>query len=139
MRVFAFDHRLQLEAIADEIGVSRDRIGAFKRLCLKATLKVAAGRPGYGLLCDNRLGRDALHAAAGTGLWIGRPRSALAEWPLEHVVKVLAFYHPDDAPEVNADQPSSALRGRRGRTAWNSFSRSSPPRSRLPPTPHRPR
>jgi hypothetical protein len=67
MRVFAFDHRLQLEAIADEIGVSRDRIGAFKRLCLKATLKVAAGRPGYGLLCDNRLGRDALHAAAGTG------------------------------------------------------------------------
>ena len=50
-----------------------DRIGAFKHLCLEAARKVAAGRPGYGILCDGRLGRDALYAAAGTGLWIGRP------------------------------------------------------------------
>lgn len=129
MRVFAFDHRLQLEAVADELGVSHDRIGAFKRLCLEATLRVGAGRPGYGLLCDGRLGRDALYAAAGTSLWIGRPvelpgsrplrleaeiepdyGSALAEWPLEHVVKVLCFYHPDDAPEVKAEQEATVKR-----------------------------
>jgi 5-dehydro-2-deoxygluconokinase len=128
MRVFAFDHRLQLEAIADEIGVSRDRIGAFKRLCLKATLKVAAGRPGYGLLCDNRLGRDALHAAAGTGLWIGRPAEwpgsrplalepelgsdcgTLREWAREDVVKVLCFCHPDDAPEMRKEQEATVKR-----------------------------
>jgi len=129
MRVFAFDHRMQLEAVADELGVSRDRIGPFKELCLRATQKVAAGRPGYGLLCDGRLGRDALYAAAGTGLWIGRPveypgsrplkledeiepdyGSALAEWPLEHVVKVLAFYHPDDAPEMKAAQEATVTR-----------------------------
>jgi 5-dehydro-2-deoxygluconokinase len=129
MRVFAFDHRLQLEAVADGLGAPRERIGAFKTLCLEATLKVAGGRPGYGLLCDGRLGRDALHAAAGTGLWIGRPvelpgsrplrlepeiepdfGSALAEWPLEHVVKVLAFYHPGDAAEVKADQEATILR-----------------------------
>jgi len=129
MRVFAFDHRMQLEAVADELGVSRDRIGPFKELCLRATQKVAGGRPGYGLLCDGRLGRDALYAAAGTGLWIGRPveypgsrplrledeiepdyGSALAEWPLEHVVKVLAFYHPDDTPEMKAEQEATVTR-----------------------------
>lgn len=129
MRVFAFDHRMQLEAVADELGQPRERIGAFKALCLEAALKVAAGRPGYGLLCDGRLGRDALHAAAGSGLWIGRPvelpgsrplrleaeiepdfGSALAEWPLEHVVKVLAFYHPGDPPEMKAEQEATVLR-----------------------------
>jgi 5-dehydro-2-deoxygluconokinase len=129
MRVFAFDHRIQLETVADELGVSHDRIGAFKALCLRATLRVADGRPGYGLLCDGRLGRDALHAAAGTGLWIGRPvelpgsrplrledeiepdyGSALAEWPLEHVVKVLAFYHPDDDAALKADQEATVQR-----------------------------
>jgi 5-dehydro-2-deoxygluconokinase len=129
MRVFAFDHRMQLEAVADELGVAHDRIGAFKELCLRATLRVADGRSGYGLLCDGRLGRDALHAAAGTGLWIGRPvefpgsrplrledgiepdyGSALAEWPLEHVVKVLVFAHPDDDAAMKADQEATVRR-----------------------------
>ena len=126
MRVFAFDHRMQLEALP---GATPARIGAFKQLCLRAARQVAAGRPGYGLLCDDRLGRDALHAAAGTGLWIGRPveapgsrplrledaiepdyGSALAEWPLEHVVKVLCFYHPDDPPEMKAAQEATVVR-----------------------------
>jgi 5-dehydro-2-deoxygluconokinase len=50
MRVFAFDHRMQLE---DLDGATPDeRIGAFKRLCLDAALEVAEGRPGYGILCD---------------------------------------------------------------------------------------
>ena len=106
-----------------------DRIGAFKRLCLEAARRVAAGRHGYGILCDGRLGRDALYAAAGSGLWIGRPvelpgsrplrleadiepdyGSALAEWPLEHVVKVLCFYHPDDSAEMKADQEATVAR-----------------------------
>ena len=129
MRVFAFDHRAQLEAMADEAGQAHERIGAFKRLCLAAAQRVAGGRGGYGILCDARLGRDALYAAAGTGLWIGRPveapgtrplrleaevepdyGSALAEWPLEHVVKVLCFYHPDDAPEMKAEQEATVVR-----------------------------
>jgi 5-dehydro-2-deoxygluconokinase len=129
MRVFAFDHRMQLEKVADELGAAHDRIGAFKLLCLEATRRVAAGRPGYGLLCDGRLGRDALYAAAGSGLWIGRPvelpgsrplrlepdiepdyGSALAEWPLEHVVKVLCFCHPDDDAALKADQEATVVR-----------------------------
>src|SRR4029077_6566398 len=73
-RVFAFDHRMQLEQME---GATDQKIGAFKKLCLEAALQVQDGRRGYGILCDNRLGRDALHAASGTGLWIGRP----CEWP----------------------------------------------------------
>lgn len=124
LRVFAFDHRAQFEAME---GAGADRIGAFKGLCLEAALRVADGRRGYGVLCDHRLGRDALHAAAGTGLWIGRPveapgarplrleiggdfGSALAEWPSEHVVKVLCPCHPDDPEDLRADQEATVER-----------------------------
>ncbi len=126
MRVFAFDHRKQLEDID---GATPKKIGAFKQLCLTAALQVANNRPGYGILCDNRVGRDALYAAAGTGLWIGRPvewpgsrpltlepelgldyGSALNEWPRDHVVKVLCFYHPDDTAEMKARQEATVTR-----------------------------
>ena len=119
VKAFAFDHRIQLEEMP---GATPDKIAAFKDLCLDATMSVAQGQPGYGLLCDSRLGRDALYRAAGQGLWIGRPVEwptsrpltlepeigadfgGLSEWPLEHVVKVLCFCHPDDAPEMRAAQ-----------------------------------
>ncbi len=122
MRVFAFDHRIQLEEMAAEAGVSSEKIGEFKQLCLDAALQVADGAKGYGILCDGRLGRDALYRAAGTGLWIGRPTEwpgsrplklepelgpdcgGLVEWPVENVVKLLCFYHPDDTAEFKAQQ-----------------------------------
>ncbi len=128
MRVFAFDHRLQLEAMAADAGAAPERIGAFKSLCLDAALAVAGGRPGYGILCDDRLGRHALQRAAGSGLWIGRPvewpgsrplelepeigedLGGLREWPLEHVVKVLCFCHPDDEPALRAAQEATLRR-----------------------------
>ncbi len=125
MRVFAFDHRMQMEALE---GATPETIDAFKQLCLDAVLKVQAGRPGYGLLCDGRLGRKALYRAAGRGLWIGRPVEwpgsrplelepeigtdcgGLAEWPAEHVVKCLCFCHPDDPPELWAEQEATVAR-----------------------------
>lgn len=125
MRVFAFDHRAQLEAMP---GATPERIGAFKQLCLQAALRVADGQPGYGILCDNRLGSRALQAASNSGLWIGRPVEwpgsrpltlepelgadcgGLAEWPLENVVKVLCFYHPDDPDAVKAEQEATVTR-----------------------------
>jgi 5-dehydro-2-deoxygluconokinase len=125
VRAFAFDHRAQLEDIP---GATPDRIGAFKDLCLEAALQVADGREGYGLLCDNRLGKAALHRAAGQGLWISRPVEwpgsrpltlepelgpdfgGLSEWPLEHIVKVLCFCHPSDAPEMQAAQEATLIR-----------------------------
>lgn len=125
MRVFAFDHRMQLEEMP---GATPSKIGTFKELCLKAALQVANGKPGHGILCDSRLGRDALFQAAGTGLWIGRPVEwpgsrpltlepelgpdfgGLQEWPLEHVAKLLCFYHPDDDDATKAAQEDTVRR-----------------------------
>ncbi len=127
LRIFAFDHRSQLEAMAKEAGAPEARIGQLKELCLKAAMRVADGQAGYGILCDERLGRSALYHAAGTGLWIGRPvetpgsrpltleiasdyGSNLAEWPVDQVVKVLCFYHPDDDEPMKAAQDAVLLR-----------------------------
>lgn len=125
VRVFAFDHRSQLEELD---GATPERIGRFKELCLEAAHRVACGKPGYGLLCDGRLGRDALYKAAGTGLWIGRPVEwpgsrpltlepeigpdfgGLSEWPRDQVVKVLCFCHPDDDAETWANQEATIQR-----------------------------
>ncbi|GAD55364.1 LOW QUALITY PROTEIN: 5-keto-2-deoxygluconokinase / uncharacterized domain [Limimaricola cinnabarinus LL-001] len=124
MRVFAFDHRKQLEEME---AYTPAKGAAFKELCLKAALSVQDGQGGHGILCDNRIGRAALHAASGTGLWIGRPVEwpgsrplafepeigpdcgGLAEWARENVVKVLCFCHPDDDAEM-WDAQLSALR-----------------------------
>lgn len=111
LRTFAFDHRLQLEEMA---GYTPQKAAAFKELCLDAALQVAGGQSGYGILCDNRIGRSALHRASGSGLWIGRPTElpgsrpiefepelgddlgGLREWARENVVKLLVFCHPED-------------------------------------------
>ena len=111
VKTFAFDHRLQLEEM---VGYTPEKGGAFKELCLQAALRVQDGQPGYGILCDNRIGRSALHKATGSGLWIGRPTELpgsrpvafepelgedlgrLREWARENVVKLLVFCHPDD-------------------------------------------
>jgi len=111
IRTFAFDHRSQLE---DMEGFTPQKGAAFKELCLDAALQVQDGQPGYGILCDNRIGRAALHRATGSGLWTGRPTELpgsrpiafepelgddlgqLREWARENVVKLLVFCHPDD-------------------------------------------
>lgn len=125
LRSFAFDHRLQFEEMP---GFTPEKAGRFKELCLKAALAVADGRPGYGILCDNRLGRDALHAASGTGLWVGRPTELpgsrpielepelgpdcgqLAQWARDNVVKLLVFCHPDDDPKTRDAQLATVHR-----------------------------
>jgi 5-dehydro-2-deoxygluconokinase len=125
LRVFAFDHRAQFEAME---GFSPARANAFKLLCLRAVEAVADGKTGCGLLSDDRLGRSALHKAAGQGLWIGRPvekpgsrplayepeigpdAGGLAEWPVEHVVKVLCLAHLDDDAALWAQQEEAVER-----------------------------
>ncbi len=122
---FAIDHRAQLEAMADEAGAPRERIGAFKRLAVAAAARVATGHQsparGFGMLLDETYGREALFDAAKHPLWIGRPveepgsrplrfeagpdiGSRLIEWPVTHTVKCLLFYHPDDDPWLKAEQ-----------------------------------
>ena len=125
MRVFAFDHRSQMEEMD---GATPDKIGRFKELCLDAALQVKDGGDGYGILCDGRLGRDALYKATGTGLWVGRPVEwpgsrplryepqlgpdfgGLGEWPRDQVVKALCFCHPDDDDAMWADHLSTIER-----------------------------
>jgi 5-dehydro-2-deoxygluconokinase len=123
----AIDHRAQLEAVADELAVPRERIAAFKTLAVAAASQVAAGRPGFGMLIDGTYGREALFRAADEPFWIGRPvelpgsrpldfdyggdlGSRLAEWPVTHTVKCLCFYHPDDPDDLKARQERELLR-----------------------------
>jgi 5-dehydro-2-deoxygluconokinase len=117
----AIDHRIQLEAIADRVGAPHSKINDFKRLAIAAIAKVAGGRPGFGTLLDDTYGREAMFDAAKLGLWVGRPLeepgsrplrfeftqdvgARLVEWPVRHTIKCLAFYHPDDPPELKSEQ-----------------------------------
>ena len=121
LMALAIDHRSQFEAMADRLGVSRDRIAPFKRLAVEATARVAAGRPGYGMLIDGTYGSQALFAAAVQPFWIGRPvelpgsrpldiegggdlGAHLIEWPVTQTVKCLCFYHPDDDAKLKEVQ-----------------------------------
>lgn len=123
LRAFAIDHRSQIEAMVDQIGVSREKIAAFKLLAVQATAQVAMGRPGFGMLLDGTYGREALFRAADHNLWIGRPVERpgsrplefdlpedgslgvhLAEWPVTDTVKALCFWHPDDGQELRDRQ-----------------------------------
>ena len=123
----AFDHRAQLEAMADAAGISHEHISYFKRLCLKAARQAAGERTDFGILLDRRLGQAALDDASGDGIWIGRPIEqpgslplrfeggadvgcTLAEWPVAHCVKCLVYYHPDDPEELRAKQEAQVLR-----------------------------
>jgi 5-dehydro-2-deoxygluconokinase len=123
----AFDHRAQLEEMAAAAGITGEHIPYFKKLCLNAARRAAAGRPDFGILLDGRLGQQALDDATGDGMWIGRPIElpgsipvrfeggadvgcTLREWPSAHCVKCLVFYHPDDPPALNEAQEAQALR-----------------------------
>ncbi len=124
---FAIDHRVQLEAMADEAGAPRERIGALKVLAVEAAVRVAGGRPGFGMLIDGRYGQEALFRAAGHPLWIGRPvekpgsrpldfegdgslGAYLADWPLGQTIKCLCFTHPDDPADLTRRQDRELLR-----------------------------
>jgi 5-dehydro-2-deoxygluconokinase len=126
VRALAFDHRAQLEEIADRNGVKRDRIKAFKGLIGRALEEADDGAPGIGALVDGTYGEDVLARLTGTGKWLARPVEApgsrplcfeagenlalaLREWPLEQVAKCLVFFHPDD-PETLRDQQIDKLK-----------------------------
>jgi 5-dehydro-2-deoxygluconokinase len=126
LMAFAIDHRVQLEALADKAGVARSRLNAFKVLAVESAARVAGGKPGYGMLLDETYGREAFFAAAKHPFWLGRPvekpgsrplrfeidqdiGGRLAEWPVTHTVKCLAFYHPDDDAALKAEQTEKLL------------------------------
>ena len=129
LNVMAFDHRSQFEAMARESGAPPTRIPALKALLLRAadtTGESHSLQGQLGVLIDGRYGIDALHAATGRGLWVGRPveqpgsrplafdgtrsiGTTLVGWPREQVVKCLVHYHPDDDAELRVAQEERLL------------------------------
>ncbi len=128
LTVLAVDHRSQFEDLIQDLGAGdADAIARFKSLALKAVDRLARGDKRYGVLLDGRFGARALEAAADLPYWIGRPieepgsrpiafegspdvAATLREWPVNHVVKCLVYYHPDDAPEMRDRQDRQILR-----------------------------
>ena len=119
----AFDHRRQFEELADRHGTDRSRIPAFKDLIARGVEKAGQGRPGVGILLDDRYGLDTLCRLTGSGSWIARPVEvqgsvpvtfmagdnvgvALNAWPNDHVVKCLTYFHPDDSEDMKEVQLS---------------------------------
>ena len=132
MMTFAIDHRVQLEDLAQKLGADAAKIRAFKELAVKAAAKVADGRGGYGMLLDEKFGREAMFEFARHNFdWLGRPvelpgsrplrfefsqdiGSQLAEWPVDHCIKCLCFYHPDDPAELKKEQQAETAHAVRG-------------------------
>ena len=126
LMALAIDHRIQLEELAADEAAA-DRISAFKVLAVAAARRVANGRPGFGMLLDDKYGREALFVAgAGQDLWVAKPielpgsrplqfefsqdlGSQLIEWPVDHCVKVLCFYHPDDDAGLKTAQTAKLI------------------------------
>ena len=116
MRVFAFDHRMQLEEMA---GYTPAKGGAFKELCLeprrcgcrtggRAMASCATTASGKGAACGEGTGlldraapangraRDPLELEQELGADCG----GLEAWAREDVVKVLCFCHPMTMPDA---------------------------------------
>jgi 5-dehydro-2-deoxygluconokinase len=128
LAVLAIDHRNQFDDLARACGVGVEEISTFKTLALRAVDKVSGGDDArFGILLDGRFGMRALEQAADRPYWIGRPielpqscplefeasgdvATEIAQWPLNHVVKCLALYHPDDPEDLRARQERQLLR-----------------------------
>jgi len=127
LMALAIDHRSQLEELARKNFADEKKIREFKVLAVKAAARVADGRPGYGMLIDERFGREAMFEFARHNFsWLGRPvelpgsrplrfefsqdiGSQLVEWPVDHCIKCLCFYHPND-PIALKDEQQKKLR-----------------------------
>lgn len=128
LMVLAVDHRTYFDDLVDRLGGdSRSRVARFKSLVLRATDRLAAGDPGFGVLLDGGDGARALEAAADLPYWIGRPIEVpgsrplsfeagldpavtLRGWPVRQVVKCLVYYRIDDPADLRAAQDRELIR-----------------------------
>jgi len=122
LMALAVDHRVQLEEMAGGDAQKLGRLPQFKVLAVHAAAQIANGRDGFGMLIDDKYGRDALYAAGALkDFWVAKPielpgsrplqfeftqdlGSRLVDWPVDHCIKVLCFFHPDDADALRHGQ-----------------------------------
>ena len=121
LMVLAIDHRSQFEDPGNFGAPDPERIAAFKTLGLRALHAIARQDRRFGVLLDGRYGVAALSEAADLPYWVGRPIEVpqsrplefegsadvaveLSSWPLNHVVKCLVSYHPEDPAELKGRQ-----------------------------------
>lgn len=122
LMALAVDHRSQFEDMVEGDADKLARVPAFKVLAVKAAAQIADGRDGFGMLLDDKYGRDALYASGELkNFWIGKPielpgsrplqfeftqdlGSRLVDWPVDHCIKVLSFFHPDDPDDLRQVQ-----------------------------------
>lgn len=119
--ILAFDHRMQLEELADRHGADHARINAFKLLIAEGARQGAGKRSGVGIIVDGRFGEDVFPPMTGTGWWVARPvelpssrplqfeagshlATVMRTWPGEHVAKCLVSYHPHDVAPMRKAQ-----------------------------------
>ena len=112
--------------MAKEYGVDMDAVRRAKSLAYEAFHRVAKGSADYGMLLDNRLGRDPLAAISDHKYWVGRPielpgerplqfeasadvATEIMEWPANHTVKCLVPYHPADDAKLRQRQDEKVL------------------------------
>ena len=125
--VLAFDHRWQLEQLADRAGAPRARLPVLKELIWRGFTSAAGERTDVGVLVDDRYGGRVLELASGTGHFVARaldepasrPLRVLGEpdvasflhsWPRDQVIKVLAYLGLDDPPARFAEQVATLAR-----------------------------
>jgi 5-dehydro-2-deoxygluconokinase len=122
----AFDHRRQFEDLAARTGAGHDRIGAFKNLIAAAAVTLSKDYDVFGVLVDEKFGRDVLDRLTGSNIWIGRPVEepgsrplsfegerepalSLRSWPAAHVAKCLAIYDAGDPSSLREVQDGRLL------------------------------
>lgn len=127
--IFAFDHRKQFYEMARELNAEPTRISELKLLLVRA-VKLSVKHPDFhyqaGVLIDDTYGQDALNMVTGQHWWIGRPvelpssrplefegessiGSRLATWPIEHIVKCLVYFHPEDIAALRLAQEKKLM------------------------------
>ena len=118
----AIDHRVQFKKLAEENEKQKEDIAVFKSMALEACLEAQkTEQENVGILLDEEYAESSLHAASDHDIWIGRPiekagvfplelteepdiGSRLANWPVNHCVKVLAPLRNDDPKDIYEHQ-----------------------------------
>lgn len=117
----AFDHRSQLENLAEKHGAGHERISEFKMLVARGARSALPDGALGGAVIDDKYGAAPLAMLTGEKWWLARPVEkpgavplefengenvalGMRDWPIDHVAKCLIRYHPDDPEELRKAQ-----------------------------------